>query len=65
MSECTESIDNVKRVKHILNDDVAPEHQGLTILSPADKQTGEFLSLSVSLSASRSASRSHPPEPLQ
>ncbi|GAA6088827.1 nesprin-1 isoform X1 [Tachysurus ichikawai] len=40
MSECTESIDNVKRVKHILNDDVLPEHQGLTLLSSADKQTG-------------------------
>lgn len=40
MSECTESIDNVKRVKHILHDDELPEGQGLTIPLSADKQTG-------------------------
>ncbi|MCJ8731019.1 hypothetical protein PDJAM_G00191190 [Pangasius djambal] len=40
MSECSESTDNVKRVKHILNDDEPQEGQGLTILSPADKQRG-------------------------
>uniref|UniRef100_A0A3B4CB29 KASH domain-containing protein n=1 Tax=Pygocentrus nattereri TaxID=42514 RepID=A0A3B4CB29_PYGNA len=40
MSECTESIDNVKRVKLILSDDELLEDQGLTTLSTADKQTG-------------------------
>lgn len=40
MSECTESIDNVKRVKLILDDDELLEEQGLTTLSSADKQTG-------------------------
>ncbi|KAB5582142.1 hypothetical protein PHYPO_G00183770 [Pangasianodon hypophthalmus] len=40
MSECTDSIDNVKRVKHFLDDDEPLEGQGLTILSTADKQRG-------------------------
>lgn len=46
MSECTESIDSVKRVKHILNDDEPLECQGLMILSSADKQTGMWVSFS-------------------
>lgn len=45
MSECAESIDSVKRVKHILNDDRPLEGQGLTILSSADQQTGVWVSL--------------------
>lgn len=45
MSDCTDSIDDVKRVKHILNDDKPLNSQGLTILSPADQQTGVCLSL--------------------
>ncbi|KAI4872642.1 hypothetical protein NFI96_028689 [Prochilodus magdalenae] len=39
MSECTESIDNVKRVKLILSDEELLEDQGLTALSSTDKQT--------------------------
>lgn len=38
MSECSSSIDSVKRVKLILNDDEETEDPGLTI-STADKQT--------------------------
>lgn len=38
MSECSSSIDSVKRVKLILNDDEELEDPGLTI-STADKQT--------------------------
>lgn len=45
MSECSESIDSVKRVKHILNDEEPLESQGLTVLSSADKQTGMRVSL--------------------
>ncbi|KAJ8411705.1 hypothetical protein AAFF_G00153430 [Aldrovandia affinis] len=40
MNECSGSIDNVKRVKLILNDDELPEEQGLTGLNTADKQSG-------------------------
>ncbi|TSV02078.1 Nesprin-2 [Bagarius yarrelli] len=40
MSECTDSIDDVTRVKHILIDDMPLNHQGLTVPSPADQQTG-------------------------
>ncbi|KAG7466266.1 hypothetical protein MATL_G00163020 [Megalops atlanticus] len=40
MSECSGSIDNVKRVKLILNDDDLPEEQGLTGLANAEKQSG-------------------------
>ncbi|KAJ8290336.1 hypothetical protein GJAV_G00011560 [Gymnothorax javanicus] len=40
MSECSGSIDSVKRVKLILNDDEVPEEQGLTGLTTAEKQTG-------------------------
>lgn len=39
MSECSGSIDSVKRVKLILNDEEL-EDQGLTTLTTADKQTG-------------------------
>lgn len=39
MSECSGSIDNVKRVKLILNDEEELEDAGLTS-STADKQTG-------------------------
>lgn len=38
MSECSSSIDSVKRVKLILNDDEELEDPGLTV-STADKQT--------------------------
>lgn len=40
MSECTESIDDVKRVKHILTNDELLDGQGLTLPPSADKQTG-------------------------
>lgn len=40
MSKCSKSIDNVKRVQHILNNDQLLKGQGLTILSSTDKQTG-------------------------
>lgn len=45
MSECSGSINNVKRVKLILNDEEDVEGPGLTV-STADKQTstGERLS---------------------
>ena len=38
MSECSGSINTVKRVKLILDDEEGPEDQGLTV-STADKQT--------------------------
>ncbi|KAJ8288954.1 hypothetical protein COCON_G00016130 [Conger conger] len=40
MNECSDRIDNVKRVKLILNDDELPEEHGLTSLTTADKQSG-------------------------
>ncbi|KAG5857708.1 hypothetical protein ANANG_G00022250 [Anguilla anguilla] len=40
MSECSGSIESVKRVKLILNDDELSEEQGLTSLTTADKQSG-------------------------
>lgn len=40
MSECTESIDDLKRVEHILSRDEMLDCEGLTVLSSADRQTG-------------------------
>lgn len=37
MSECAGSIDSIKRVKLILNEEDQLEDQGLTVLSAADK----------------------------
>ncbi|KAI1895380.1 hypothetical protein AGOR_G00105690 [Albula goreensis] len=40
MNECSGSIDSVKRVKLILNDDELPEEQGLTSINTADNKSG-------------------------
>ncbi|XP_039597030.1 nesprin-2 isoform X4 [Polypterus senegalus] len=40
MSECSDTIDTVKRVKLILNDEPQTDEQGLVGLRAADKQTG-------------------------
>jgi len=37
MSECAGSIDSIKRVKLILNEEEQQEDQGLTVLSAGDK----------------------------
>ncbi|KAF4089891.1 hypothetical protein AMELA_G00043410 [Ameiurus melas] len=39
LSECTESIDDLKRVEHILSRDEMLDCEGLTVLSSADRQT--------------------------
>lgn len=44
MSECSDNIDSVKRVKHILHNDELLEGHGLTVLSTVDKRTGVCLS---------------------
>lgn len=47
MSECSDNIDSVKRVKHILHDDEPPTGHGLTILSTVDKQAGMSVSYTL------------------
>lgn len=49
MSECTESIDDLKRVEHILSRDEMLDCEGLTVLSSADRQTGVCVSQAVSV----------------
>lgn len=41
MSECSGSIDSVKRVKLILNDEEQLEEQGLVGLTTVEKQSGK------------------------
>ena len=40
MSECSGSLNSVKRVSLILDDEEQPDEQGLTSLTVADKQSG-------------------------
>ncbi|CAJ1078355.1 LOW QUALITY PROTEIN: nesprin-2 [Xyrichtys novacula] len=40
MSQCSGSIENIKRVSLILDDEEQPEELGLTGLTPSDKQSG-------------------------
>lgn len=41
MSQCSGSIENIKRVSLILDDEEQPEELGLTGLNASDKQSGE------------------------
>ena len=41
MSQCSDSIEDIKRVSLILDDEEQPEEFGLTGLSALDKQSGE------------------------
>ena len=42
MSQCSGSIENIKRVSLILDDEEHPEEFGLTGLTASDKQSGEI-----------------------
>lgn len=41
MSQCSGSIENIKRVSLILDDEEQPEELGLTGLTASDKQSGK------------------------
>ena len=43
MSQCSGSIEDIKRVSLILDDEERPEELGLTGLTASDKQSGETL----------------------
>ncbi|XP_037606336.1 nesprin-2-like isoform X2 [Sebastes umbrosus] len=63
MSQCSGSIENLKRVSLILDDEEQPEELGLTGLTASDKQSGVIERWELHQAQSRSDLRAGPPEP--
>lgn len=65
MSQCSGSIEDIKRVSLILDEDELPEELGLTGLIATDKQSGVIERWELLQARSRSELQAGPPEPEQ
>ncbi|XP_076613023.1 nesprin-2a [Chaetodon auriga] len=65
MSQCSGSIEDIKRVSLILDDDEQPEELGLTGLAASDKQSGVIERWELLRAQSRSDLHAGPQEPQQ
>ncbi|XP_070706002.1 nesprin-2a [Pempheris klunzingeri] len=65
MSQCSGSIENIKRVSLILDDEEQPEELGLTGLTASDKQSGVIERWELLKVQSRSNQHAGPQEPQQ